>query len=564
MLAFASGFLLALAGSTAANTNAVAEACAAGERCGYEDRDRAQQEADEQQAALRRVLTMFASGEATPEADARSAAEAGDFRLIWSSGFGSLSVTGGHCRFPLSHPETQRSPFTLFTVSWSDAVDDSESGRAAAAAVRRLGDYALRYNRAMRTDPRFPYADLCAVQVETRRLRGLPGLGQPESLAPPSRVETDTPRNLGEAVRRGTLRALRRMLAGIATGALDRRDDFGLTPLAWALIDGRPDVARLLLGRGADPLGGCVAPWGEMEAMPLGIALLKGQRTLAGEMLTPAVRARLRPWPPALVLLVARGNHEALLREMLAEPDTDANIGPLLDAVVTSGSPALRREIAASSPAATATFLRLAVWRGDPSLLREALALRPSLEADSHGRRSPLGYAVVTESAAVDENVRLLLAAGAPVDSAADWGRNGFEVGSPVPTALFALTAYALRTDPARPRAENAPRIGAERRALELLLAAGASVGGTDTHGRPLAVILVTGRFGAAMAMPYPLPEGWLDRLIQAGMDVNAPWRGSTALDWAEAAGMTDAARELERAGGRRLRPATRREGRLN
>jgi hypothetical protein len=47
-------------------------------------------------------------------------------------------------------------------------------------------------------------------------------------------------------------------------------------------------------------------------------------------------------------------------------------------------------------------------------------------------------------------------------------------------------------------------------------------------------------------------------------MDVNAPWRGSTALDWAEAAGMTEAAQALERAGGRRLRPATRREGQLN
>jgi hypothetical protein len=77
-------------------------------------------------------------------------------------------------------------------------------------------------------------------------------------------------------------------------------------------------------------------------------------------------------------------------------------------------------------------------------------------------------------------------------------------------------------------------------------------------------VVLVTGRFGAPMAASAPLPEGWLDRLIQAGMDVNAPWRGSTALDWAEAAGMTDAVRALERAGGRRLRPASRREGQLN
>jgi hypothetical protein len=235
----------------------------------------------------------------------------------------------------------------------------------------------------------------------------------------------------------------------------------------------------------------------------------------------------------------------------------------VFDALATTGTPALRRDIAASNPPAAAAFLDVAIHRADPALLREALALRPVLRANPDGRRSPLGNAVARESAAVDELVRLLLAAGAPADSPADWDQNGYEVGSPAATALVALTALAVRPGQG-PAAELAPRIAAQRRTLELLLRAGASVRASDRWRRPLAVLLVTGRYRPGMVAPAPLPEGWLDRLIQAGMDVNAPWRGSTALDWAEALGMTDAARDLERAGGRRLRPANRREGALN
>jgi hypothetical protein len=75
-----------------------------------------------------------------------------------------------------------------------------------------------------------------------------------------------------------------------------------------------------------------------------------------------------------------------------------------------------------------------------------------------------------------------------------------------------------------------------------------------DWQGRPLAVMTVTGT-----GVHQPPPPGWLTRLKQAGMDINTPWRGSTALDWLEARGGGDSAtaRELIGLGGRRLRPAT-------
>ena len=133
-LAFASGLLFALGLDGAACGQAMAPACTAGERCGYYDQDLVQREGVAQQAALERVRAMLARDAATPEADARVAADAGNFRLIWSSGFGSLSVAGGHCRFPLTHPESRRSPFTLFTLTSSDVVDLSDHGRAAAEA----------------------------------------------------------------------------------------------------------------------------------------------------------------------------------------------------------------------------------------------------------------------------------------------------------------------------------------------------------------------------------------------------------------------------------------------
>lgn len=516
-----------------------------------------------QRAAWERLQAVFAAGPGDPDGDARRAADAGNFRLIWVSGLGISSVHGGHCRFPILHPATGRSPLTLAELGLSDNPLGCAADGANACLIRqRFGAYATRYNRAIRADPRFPYADLCAQRVATSRLHGRPGLGDVDSLAPGRRIETGQPRNFGEAVRRGTRAAVARMLAATSADVLDRPDDFGITPLGWAVIDRRPDIARMLLARGADPIA-TWAPSTNGHAMPAAIALATGQRALADAMLTPAVRRRLGRWPAFLLHAAVRGDHIALVRRMLADRETRGNTLVLLLTAVDHASPAMRRAIVRGRRDGPASLLRAAINRRDPALLREALALRPDLGPDVHRRRSPLGIAVQRSGAALDDMVRMLLAAGAAADSPADW-EDSYETGSPAPTALVALLAFAARPGAAGAPPGDAAGMAAERRALERLLAGGASVDATDARGRPLAVVLVSGRFGPAHAQPVPLPPGWLERLVRAGMDVNAPWRGSSALDWAEAAGMTEAALELARFGGRRLSPADRRRGSLN
>jgi ankyrin repeat protein len=524
--------------------------------------DPLQLEEQAQRAAWERLQAIFAAGPGDPEGDARRAAEAGNFRLIWVSGFGISGVHGGHCRFPIVHPLTARSPLTLTAIGLSDTIPGCEGGGANACLIQqRFGAYAIGYNRAIRADPRFPYADLCAQEVQTSRLRGRPGLGDPASLAPGRRIETETPRNFGEAVRRGSRAAVARMLAAMPAGALDRPDDFGITPLGWAVIDRRPDIARMLLARGADPIAS-FAPAGHRHEMPVVIALATGQRALADAMLTPATRRRLGRWPAALIYAAVRNDHVTLVRQMLADPETGGNAITLLSTALDHASPAMRRAIVRGDPNGPASLLIIAILRRDPALVREALALRPRLGSSLHSRSSALGNAVQHGGEAMDDIVRQLLAAGAAADSPADWSRNGYPTGSTPPTALVALVALADRTGPGPPgplSAEIELRKAAQRRTLDLLLAAGASVHATDSYDRPLAVLAVTDQYDPrGMRTLAELPPDWLDRLARAGMDVNATWLGSTALDWADALGMSDSAtaRALVRLGGRRVKPA--------
>jgi hypothetical protein len=166
---------------------------------------------------------------------------------------------------------------------------------------------------------------------------------------------------------------------------------------------------------------------------------------------------------------------------------------------------------------------------------------------------------------AVDEMVALLLRAGADPESPAEWA-DSHPSGSAPPTALVTLVTLAQRTYPGQVwEGERLRLMEAQRRALDRLIAAGASLGATDAHGRPLAVLAVTGRYDprGGMRPRQELAAGWLTRLAAAGMDVNATWLGSTALDWLDRMEMADTptARELAALGGRRLSPAPPRDG---
>jgi len=530
--------------------------------------ERAAREADDQQAAGRRLLEIFRAGPGDPVGDARRNAARGDFRLIWAVAMGGTSPIGVACRFPERLPGTSQSPLMLAGRFYSDVIEScAERERRSPNAClieQRMDAYAPVYNRAMVADPHFPYADLCD-GMPALRPGERPSLSRPETLAAPHRTLTESPRNLGEAVRRGTPASVARLL-GRPGSEIDRRDDFGLTPLAWAAIEHRADIASLLLSSGADPLAGRAALNNRGEAPPLIIALVTGQRDLADAMLTPAVARRLSPWRGWMFEAAIRGGHVALVRRMLREPHEPVNSTQLLGLAREHASPAMARAISDGVPDAAAAALEVAINGGDPVLLREALAARPSLAPGHGGRRSPLGEAIQHGGRQVDEMVRLLLAAGADPDSPAEW-EGSYETGSTPPTALVALVALASRDypGPRRPEPVRDEVMAAQRRALDLLLAAGASLRANDPHGRPLAVLAVTGRYGIGLRSQQELRPGWLTRLRRAGMDVNALWLGSTSLDWLDELGMRDTAtaRELEGLGGRRVKPADREGGRI-
>lgn len=145
---------------------------------------------------------------------------------------------------------------SLFSFAGSDVVTfDQEEARRDREALADLWTFALDYNAAVVAHANFPHPDLCRLagrdyrptyhysQEGDRNTWGLRPL-----------EETDEPRNLHEAARRGTLASLRRLLME-QPDELHVLDIVDLPPLAWAVIYGRTEHVRVLLEAGANPYG---------------------------------------------------------------------------------------------------------------------------------------------------------------------------------------------------------------------------------------------------------------------------------------------------------------------
>lgn len=521
----------------------------------YED-EAVRAQAPAQIAAYQRIERILAEGPGDPLKDARHAAELGDFRLIWSSSMGGTSPIGLSCRFPDAHPLTMRSPLTLAVKGYSDVPTACASRPNGCELEQRWRHYAAAYNRAVVADGRFPYADLCMGNLGNKDPAQRGSLVEPGLLSAGRLIETDKPRTLAEAVRRGSPQAMSQWITKADRSTLDHADDFALTPLAWAAIEGRTEAARRLIARGADPMSGCAPVRGFAHTVPLRIALQLGRDDIVALMLRPEVEARIRPWPQPLMEAAVAGNHVALVKRMLREDHDAPAIARLLVRARENGSPAMIAALSESGADAKRAVLDIAASKGDVALLRQALAMKAPVNVGPGLRHSPLGSAVQSGSETTDQIVSLLLDGGADPNSPATWStRIGHRTGSPPSTALQILVATAQR--PLRGHADyNAQLMAAQFRALGLLLDAGASVSGTEEDGRPLVVLLVAGRFGSNGSGDQ-LPIEWLDRLAAAGMDVNAVWQGSSALDWLDKLHQSDSAmaRALSDRGVRRVKP---------
>ena len=99
----------------------------------------------------------IASGEADPVADAKRAAQLGDFRFVWVVGFLFHAPMGLTCNAIL-HPNPEQ---ILVTREISDVPDDCERTPDVCESQRQLDIYGAAYNRALVNEPQFPAPDVC-------------------------------------------------------------------------------------------------------------------------------------------------------------------------------------------------------------------------------------------------------------------------------------------------------------------------------------------------------------------------------------------------------------------
>jgi len=521
--------------------------------CPYRDERFPDPEDARRLEAQQQFNAILAEGSGAPLADADRAAATDDFRLIWSSSQSGPAVIGAACRFPGDHPSQKSTPLTRATLSISHNPGDCDRSPGRCELAKRSYQYAVAYNRAIISGPKFPYADLCVApvplggQAEYSSLIDLKGLtGKP---SPPS----DQPRALGEAARRGTLASLKRWIAR-APAEIDHPDDFGLTPLAWAAVEGRTDAAKMLIASGADPLAGCAPVRGEGLSVPLRVSLQLRRKEIAEEMLTPEVMRRLKPWPASILSAAVRGDNVDLVSQILSEEHERVYALRLMSFAVANQSLEMIAILSNGTPDGSEALLAMAIAKQNMDMVRQALASNASPNGTANQRQSPLGSAVLFGESVTDQIVRELLKHGASPDSPVQW-ETGYSSGSQPNTALVGLVANAQRQSHNGDSPRELDISAAQLRALDMLISAGAKIDVTDDNGRPLAVLAAVGRYGEITRKQ--LSPKWFERLVPAGMNINATWKGGSALDWLDHLEMGDSetARTITKLGGRRIKP---------
>jgi hypothetical protein len=201
--------------------------------------------------------------ERDPVAEAASAAKRGDFRL------GAHNFIGPGAR-GWDTPGVECGVWTRDLISkWhvnQDVVMPGDSEHSAAAMA-----FLAAYNKAVVSDPAFPYRDICAVEGHK-----------------PEAVYSGPVHTFAQAARSGDVSKVE----AVATQGgqdVNARDPFGFVALNWAMVRENEPVARALLALGADPnlrSGGS----GQQGAAPLARALDQRRFDLANLMLAHGAR----------------------------------------------------------------------------------------------------------------------------------------------------------------------------------------------------------------------------------------------------------------------------------
>lgn len=220
-----------------------------------------------------------------PETDAANAVTAGEHRMIGWSGFGPPTLTGMVCALPFNNDTDD-----LIRAYWS--TSDVLLGEAQARSNRAFGEYALRYNQALASDPRWLFGDICRPADEDEQTSmGVAWIRPRQPLRPGEEAEyagwepirawqTDglalSPHQAARFGEAGLL--IEALGAGLSP---DEADAWNMSLLGWAVARDRREIVDILLAAGADPnLGSGANGW-----PPLIWAIAAGRQEVAARLL---------------------------------------------------------------------------------------------------------------------------------------------------------------------------------------------------------------------------------------------------------------------------------------
>ncbi|MCJ2185464.1 ankyrin repeat domain-containing protein [Novosphingobium beihaiensis] len=226
------------------------------------------------------VKALSGGGEPDPVAEAKKALDAGDYRLAAATTPDGLTTElyDAQCRVLGG-----LRPWTVRVLAY---VPD-EAAALGRGPDDKVTDFGRRYNAAVLSDPRYPYADVCRELERAGSKPDLSDAGERGIELPYGFAELGPARmayGLGAAARRGSVYDIN-VLINRDKQDVDAPDMFGMTPLAWAISYHRWPAAEALLRAKASPTGAACQTAIDRES-PLQVARI---------MRWPAMIRRLRP-----------------------------------------------------------------------------------------------------------------------------------------------------------------------------------------------------------------------------------------------------------------------------
>lgn len=258
-----------------------------------------------------------------PVGDAIAAGKRAEWGIIRSQGMFGSSAIGVTCKDSIRNSSLFRTP-TLGILGFSDVVGECQRDPIGCDNSNKIAVYAPVYNKTLVSLPNYPYRDFCQADATIDWPKPFDQHNDPYEYPPYAGfqpVETNSePRTPHEAARRGNLAALEQYLTD-APNSLTQHDDYGVTPLGWAVAWNKPEAAFWLMDNIEHPFGDECQQLEENEQI-LTWALWRGNDDLAFSIENRTfTRYGNLGWSSNYLNAAATGGALRFLSYMLTEPE---------------------------------------------------------------------------------------------------------------------------------------------------------------------------------------------------------------------------------------------------